>query len=244
MLTRIVSLPASLEYIELSRNGINVIESDAFHFLLKLKNLNLDRNELTTDKTFPAFANLGNLEHLSLENNRIDSLEELKALRLPRLLVLNLHDNQIAKLSKQTFVTLPALVNLNLDFNQILDIEAGAFDGLINLRVLSFVQNILKTFYFNVFERAANKLCSPVNLMDLSLYADSIESVKWSPETVMLQDGSSKNEKEKKKQEEDEAARLFAKCGFRNKLNVRFLYMELKSRFVDAVAARGLIRLI
>jgi Leucine-rich repeat (LRR) protein len=240
-LTRIVSLPATLEYIELSWNGINVIESDAFHFLLKLKNLNLDSNELTAETIFPAFSNLANLEHLSLQNNKINSLEGLKAIRLPRLLVLKLEYNEIRKLSKQTFATLPGLVNLGLDFNQISEIEAGAFDGLINLRVLSFVQNKLKTFYFNVFERAANKISSPVNLMDLDLVVDSLESVKWSAETAILQDGRSARDKEKKNQEEDEAARLFAKCGFRNKLEVEIFNKEIDWRYMDALAARSLI---
>jgi hypothetical protein len=155
----------------------------------------------------------------------------------------------IKKLSKQTFATLPGLVNLDLSNNRIVEIETGAFDGLLNLRVLNLTDNkitvlILQCFNFNLFEGAVNKLGSPINLMSLFLDTESINSVRWSTETAMLVDEGTLNVKEKKKIEEDEAARLFAKCGFRNKLEITLRSRGIPDRsFVEALAARKLLRL-
>jgi hypothetical protein len=55
-LTRIISLPETLEFVNLSNNAIGVIEPDAFRLLNKLKNLNLYMNNLTAEKAIPAFA--------------------------------------------------------------------------------------------------------------------------------------------------------------------------------------------
>jgi Leucine-rich repeat (LRR) protein len=220
-----------------------VIEPDAFRLLNKLKHLNLDSNELTAETIFPVFSNLANLEHLSLKDNRINSLDGLKAISLPRLQVFDLYGDEVTKLSKQSFSTLPGLVNLDLSYNEITEIEPGAFDGLLNLRVLSLFEIQLKVFYFNVFESAANKLGSPINLKCLCLDFSSIESVQWSPKTTAQVNESTSKKKENKKQEEDEAARLFARCGFRNNLDIK-LRSEMPDRsFVDALATRKLIRL-
>jgi Leucine-rich repeat (LRR) protein len=198
----------------------------------------MDRNELTADKCFPAIAHLANLEHLSLEYNKINSLEGLKGIHLPRLKVLKMYGNQVEKLSKQTFATLPGLAYLELGCNEITEIEMGAFDGMVNLRVLSFFDSKLKVFYFNVFEIGANKLGSPVNLIDLKLDADATQSVRWAPDTIELEDESMPKAKKKKQPDEDSAARLFAKCGFRNKLDVRLRRGMPDCNFLDALADR------
>jgi hypothetical protein len=154
-----------------------------------------------------------------------------------------LHYGQITKLSAQTFATLPNLVNIGLEFNRITEIETGAFDGLINLRVLNLAGNNLEVFYFNVFERTANKLGSPVNLRYFCFDSSSIESVQWSSETNTLLDESTLNEREKKEPEDDPAL-LFAKCGFRNKLDVKLQYKRLpKCSFLEAIAAKGFVHL-
>jgi Leucine-rich repeat (LRR) protein len=243
-LTRIVSLPATLKRIKLINNCINVIEPDAFHLLDKLKYLHLYGNKLTADSSFPALGHLASIEELSLHGNIIDSLEGLKSIRLPSLRVLNLHNCKVNKLSKQTFATLPGLVNLDLGKNEITEIEVGAFDGMLNLRVLSLHENKLKEFCFNLFESEANKLGSPVNLTSLWLDDDSIQSVLWSSETKTLVDVSMLEAGKKNKTDDDVAAKQFAKCGFRNKLDVG---LKKKYRcdfsFVVALAAKGLVRL-
>jgi hypothetical protein len=248
--TRILSLPATLEFLQLSENGIKVIEPDAFLLLNKLTHLNLDKNCLTAEKAFPALFHLTHLEHLSLRNNLIDSLEGFKVIYMPRLQVLILCSNQVTQLSKQTFATFPGLVNLDLTHNRITDIETGAFDGLVNLRVLRLICDNMKVFYFNVFESAANKLGSPVNLMELSLYAEPLESAQWSPETIHLSDKSMSEEANEREQQDDDAsAKQFAKCGFRNKLDI-LLYncwynkkMINKFPYLNKLALRDLVRL-
>jgi hypothetical protein len=219
-LTRIVSLPATLEHIELFDNCIENIEPDAFRILSKLTHLSLNENCLISEKKFPAIGHLTHLEHLYLRDNITDSLDGLKSISLLNLRVLNLRDCKVRKLSKQTFATLPGLVNLDLVRNEIAEIEAGAFDGLINLRVLNLAGNNFDVFYFNVFESAANELGPPVNLLDLSIDADSLESVQWSPETITLVEDSMSKLKEKEKSEAHAAVSLFAKVGFRNKLHI------------------------
>jgi Leucine-rich repeat (LRR) protein len=220
-LTRIVSLPATLEHIDLSDNCFFMIAPDAFCISNKLKYLNLEKNYLTAEKTFPAFARLAYLEHLSLQDNMIDSLEVLKVIYMPRLRVLYLYSNRVAKLAKQTFTNLPGLVNLDLSNNQIEEIEVGAFDGLTNLRVLRLCENKHETFHFNVFESAANKISTPVNLRFLSLNGESIKSVQWSQETMMLMGENKQKANESEMLDAHAAATLFAKCGFRNKLEIR-----------------------
>jgi hypothetical protein len=110
---------------------------------------------------------------------------------------------------------------VDLSENQIEEIEAGAFDGLINLRVLNLDDIKLEVLHMNVFESAANKLCSPINLRFLSLNSSSIKSVQWSPETMKLAGANMRNENIKKKPDVNAAPKLFAKCGFRNKLEIR-----------------------
>jgi Leucine-rich repeat (LRR) protein len=242
-LTHIFSLPATLEHIELCHNAIDVIEPDAFRHLNKLKHLNLFDNKLTAEKTLLAFAHLANLEHLSLRKNNIDSLEGLKSIHLPRLQDFDLRGCKVTKLSKQTFATLPGLVNLNLGYNEITEIEPGAFDGMSNLRVLNFTDNQLKVFYFNVFDKAVNKIGPPVNLAYLVLDACSIKSVRWSPEKIGLVDESMLKAKEKNLQVEDAAARLFSKCGLRSILDIDLRDKNMNDcSFVVALAARNLVR--
>jgi hypothetical protein len=144
----------------------------------------------------------------------------------------------------QTFATLPGLINLDFGSNRIAEIEAGAFDGLTNLRVINLVDNDLEVFYFHVFESAANELGPPVNLFNLSINALSINSVRWSLEMAMEVGEGMLKAKEKKKLEANEAARLFAKCGFRNRLHVVLRSKKIPDRsFVDAIAARKLVHL-
>jgi Leucine-rich repeat (LRR) protein len=241
-LRRIVSLPATLEYINLGHNRINVIEPDAFRRLNKLWKIDLENNCLIAEETFPAFAHLINLERLYLRSIKIDSLDGLQCIYLPRLRTINLHLGKVTKLSKQTFATLPGLVDLRLVFDSITEIEQSAFDGLINLRVLSLDGSTLQTFYFNVFESGADKLGSPVNLLEL--YLNVIESVQWSPETKMLDvDENVPKAMEENNSDADAAVSLFTNLGFRNKLDISFGKHKLhNSSFVSALAARGLIR--
>jgi hypothetical protein len=70
----------------------------------------------------------------------------------------------------------------------------------------NFFKSKLKVFYFNVFEIAANKLGSPVNLMDLKLDANTTQSVRWAPDTIELEDESMPKVKKKKQPDEDSAA--------------------------------------
>jgi Leucine-rich repeat (LRR) protein len=244
-LTRIVTLPASLEHIELSHNAIFIIEPDAFHLLNKLKHLSLNVNKLTAETAFPCFGYLAYLEHLNLHYNNIYSLKVLNSIGLPRLRVLNLSNNKLEKLSKQTFASLPGLVNLNLGYNEITEIEPGAFDGLLNLRVLNLDNIELEAFYFDVFDSAVNNLGSPVNMMHLSLITQYIESVQWSSEMPMDVDELMFKAKKKRKLEADEAARLFGKCGFRNELEIKINFgLEIHDRsFLNLIAERQLIRL-
>jgi Leucine-rich repeat (LRR) protein len=144
---------------------------------------------------------------------------------------------------------LPGLVNLNLGNNPITEIEAAAFDCLINLRVLKLNYIKLRTFYFNVFESEANEIGPLVNLRYLSLNSSSIELLEWSPETAILEEENMPAAKKKKIQEADAAARLFAKCGFRNKVDIilKRCWNEknklAESPYLNELALRDLVRL-
>jgi len=121
--------------------------------------LNCENSNLNYISEIPAFYKLINLEHLLLQGNKINKIENLE--HLQNLKVLDLTDNQInkienleplrnleeLKLSKNKIrnienLNLPKLRKLSLDHNAIFEI--GNLERLINLEFLNLGYNVIK----------------------------------------------------------------------------------------------------
>jgi Leucine-rich repeat (LRR) protein len=113
-----------------------------------LSYLSLNSNKTLNFDT-SSFEDLNRLEHLSLANNLICSIEEN---RFPsELLTLNLSNNCIEKIPPGTFIKCINLISLDLSFNRIA--ELGCFLIWQKLQKLYLQHNSIKSINFNVFEK-------------------------------------------------------------------------------------------
>ncbi|XP_014480363.1 PREDICTED: insulin-like growth factor-binding protein complex acid labile subunit [Dinoponera quadriceps] len=147
-------------------NRISVLKRESFRGLPMLKWLHLDSNVVPLSGHL--FAELGNLQSLSLVFNKINSipadsfagLSKLTWLYLghndiasvdadsfsypnPELLFLWLNNNKITRIEPGAFASLTELNRLYLDHNKLQDLQAGVFQGLNKLEVLYLNDNQL-----------------------------------------------------------------------------------------------------
>jgi Leucine-rich repeat (LRR) protein len=145
----------NLETLDVEMIFFDVIEPGTYVYLLNLKHLDLYANGLTSFPFACLTNELANLEHLSLNSNHISSLDglgyngSLSSSSPSRVRVLDLGSNRMSiVLPFRAFSNVPSLVKLIMDYNNIEVIEAGAFEGLGNLRYLDLSSNKLRTFDF------------------------------------------------------------------------------------------------
>jgi hypothetical protein len=218
----------NLEILDVSQYCFELIEPGTFVHLQNLKHLDLSYNCLISFPFACLTNELANLEHLSLFNNEIASLDGLGDIgssltsRPSRLRELGFGCNQLPTvLPCRAFSNFPSLVKLELDNNNIEVIEAGAFEGLGNLRHLKLSFNAFKTFDFGATFFEDGKFGShglkPVNLQLLELY-NTCPITFQAPETFK------------------------AKCCFRDPVNVHVYSSQLEDRSgLDKLIERGVI---
>lgn len=92
-----------------------------------LKELRLHHNEI---QEFPAdtFADLSNLEHLSIANNQIEKLDENLLATLPKLKRFDAHNNNIQEFSGNIFKNNREIREINLRGNKIKKIDLTIFE--------------------------------------------------------------------------------------------------------------------
>ncbi|XP_007517535.1 toll-like receptor 8 [Erinaceus europaeus] len=147
--------------LDLSENLITHITNESFQGLLNLTIINLNHNanrqdsnknpdatEISMNITDGAFLSLQKLQHLWLEDNRLNRIPA----GLPQSLqLLSLTQNSILRVSKKNTSGLPHLETLYLGWNcyfgnscnKSFVVENGAFENLTTLRVLSLSFNNL-----------------------------------------------------------------------------------------------------
>ncbi|KAI1231091.1 hypothetical protein IHE44_0008537 [Lamprotornis superbus] len=160
---KIFRLP-HVQFLELKRNRIKIVESLTFQGLESLKSLKMQRNGISRLMD-GAFFGLGNIEELELEHNNLTEVNKgwLYGLRTlqqlyvsqnaitrispdawefcQRLAELDLSYNQLTRLKESAFVGLGLLEKLNLGDNRINHIADGVFRGLTNLQTLDLRNN-------------------------------------------------------------------------------------------------------
>lgn len=161
--SKVFRLP-QLNFLEMKRNKIKVVDSLTFNGTEALRSLKMQRNGITKLMD-GAFFGLNNMEELELEHNNLTEVSKgwlygLRMLRvlqlshntvgiiradawefLQKLKQLDLSSNHLTRLEDTAFVGLGLLENLNLGENSISHLGEGVFGGLASLRSLDIRNN-------------------------------------------------------------------------------------------------------
>ncbi|XP_048046762.1 LOW QUALITY PROTEIN: leucine-rich repeat transmembrane protein FLRT2 [Megalobrama amblycephala] len=138
-----VNLPKNVRVLHLQENNIQTVSRAALAQLLRLEELYLDDNSISTVGVEEgAFREAISLKTLFLTKNHLSSVpvglpEELRELRLD--------ENRIALIAEDAFENVTGLERLLLDGNLLTDegIAPGALQTLVNLKTLSMARNSL-----------------------------------------------------------------------------------------------------
>ncbi|XP_028302210.1 leucine-rich repeats and immunoglobulin-like domains protein 2 [Gouania willdenowi] len=161
--SKVFKLP-QLQFLEMKRNRIKVVESLTFKGMDSLKSLKMQRNGITKLMD-GAFFGLNSIEELELEHNNLTEVNKgwLYGLRMLRVLrvshnavgiirpdswefcqkleELDLSHNHLTRLEETAFIGLSLLESLNLGENSISHLGEGLFSSLASLRTLDFRNN-------------------------------------------------------------------------------------------------------
>ncbi|CAH0558981.1 unnamed protein product [Brassicogethes aeneus] len=148
----------NLENLDLSNNRIKTMQDTAFHFLKKLKTLELQDNIIEIGDIHQ------NLEEIYLSFNNIKVLQQHTFVDLARLEQLHLDDNSIETLDRRSFMNLERLKRLNLKGNKIASITYEAFQNLPELEDLDISYNKLTNFEFAMFDQVGTLAVFHVNV--------------------------------------------------------------------------------
>ncbi|XP_011684622.1 PREDICTED: leucine-rich repeat-containing protein let-4-like [Wasmannia auropunctata] len=131
-----------LQYLSVSTNKINIIDSDAFVDNDKLLYINLSTNHIKNlhSKTF---ANLQYLKTLDLSFNQLEDVPQMS--NEIEINTLYINYNNITELISHTFVQMPKLTKLLLAGNRINKINVNAFAHLSVLEKLDLSKNMLSS---------------------------------------------------------------------------------------------------
>lgn len=160
-----INLPKNTRVLHLQENNIQTVSRAALAQLLRLEELFLDDNSISTVGVEEgAFREAISLKILFLTKNHLSSVpvglpEELKELRLD--------ENRIALITDDAFENVTGLERLLLDGNLLTDegLAAGAFQSLANLKTLSMARNSLTFPPLNLPTQCLVKLNLQDNLM-------------------------------------------------------------------------------
>ncbi|XP_010865319.1 leucine-rich repeats and immunoglobulin-like domains protein 2 isoform X1 [Esox lucius] len=160
---KVFRLP-QLQFLEIKRNKIKMVDGLIFKGMDLLKSLKLQRNGITKLMD-GAFFGLNNMEELELEHNNLTEVNKgwLYGLRMLRVLrvsqnsisiirpdawefcqkleELDLSVNYLTRLEETAFIGLGLLENLNLGENLISHLGEGVFNSLVHLRSLDIRNN-------------------------------------------------------------------------------------------------------
>ncbi|XP_035223056.1 leucine-rich repeat neuronal protein 1-like [Stegodyphus dumicola] len=132
----------SLRDLELERNEITGLERDAITRLPKLKKLALSENSLQ-ELLAESLTELLELEQLFLDRNNISRIESCAFCELQNLKELELWGNQITDLTEYTFRGLRYLKRLDLYKNQIQILNDKIFQSMPNLLEIDLKNNLI-----------------------------------------------------------------------------------------------------
>lgn len=138
----------------ISKNIVRELPSASFQYFQQLESLDLSRNLISTLNS-DAFTGLENtLISLDLSQNRISNLVG-PPLTLMNLEVLDLSDNQLTDLARNTFTLLPELQSLNLSSNPHLsNMPVVLLHKLSNLQTIDLSRSGIKSVPVEFFAKS------------------------------------------------------------------------------------------
>lgn len=153
---RLVTLPSKvfklpqLQFLEMKRNKIKIVDSLTFKGMDSLKSLKLQRNGITKLMD-GAFFGLNNIEELELEHNNLTEVNKGWLYGLRMLRVLRVSQNAINVIRPDAWEFCQKLEELDLSFNYITRLEETAFVGLGLLESLNLGDNSISHLGEGVF---------------------------------------------------------------------------------------------
>lgn len=125
-----------LKVLKLGHNPINTIVNDTFAGMMSLTRLYLDSNALVALPA-KAFVSLTSLQELDLSNNRIASIHKEAFVGLKSLRILRLRGNRLAQVPTPALVPVAELTTLDLGDNPLMTVGASSFVPVSQLRRLA-----------------------------------------------------------------------------------------------------------
>lgn len=158
--------------LDLSYNTLNCVRWLNSHFSQKLNILKLTANRIDTNIcTFAYFGQLNSLHELHLDQNRINTLNNISFCELSNLKFLNISSNNISDIPRNTFEGTITLEQLFISRNNLSILPFQLFKNMQNLSVLDLSYNRILSLPDNFF--ALNKA-----LEELSLQNNSLQSIE------------------------------------------------------------------
>ncbi|XP_026530949.1 leucine-rich repeats and immunoglobulin-like domains protein 2 [Notechis scutatus] len=140
-----------LQFLELKRNRIKVIESLTFQGLDSLKSLKMQRNGIN-NLMDGAFFGLNNMEELELEQNNLTEVNKGWLYGLKALQKLHVSQNAINRIGPDAWEFCQSLSELDLSYNQLIRLDDFAFIGVNVLEKLNLSDNRLSYIADGVFK--------------------------------------------------------------------------------------------
>ncbi|XP_066499345.1 LOW QUALITY PROTEIN: leucine-rich repeat transmembrane neuronal protein 4 [Hoplias malabaricus] len=146
---------SQLVWLYLDHNYINVVDSQAFQGVRRLKELILSSNKITQleNSTFHIIPNLRNLD---LSYNKLQVLQSNQFQGLRKLLSLHIRSNSLKIVPMRVFQDCRNLEFLDLGYNRLRSLTRNAFAGLLKLTELHLEHNQFSKINFSHFPRLTN----------------------------------------------------------------------------------------
>ncbi|OQV14291.1 putative Chaoptin [Hypsibius exemplaris] len=142
-----------LQTLNLRGNHLTAIPKAELVNRVTLQNLDLGQNDIST-VDYDSFTGL-RLRNLSLDRNRITSFNETALKSLAELLELRMGGNLLRQLDPSMFKGMSSLNMLDMTGNLYGEISSDAFGELYSVRRISLSRNRLQSFPRRIFERNA-----------------------------------------------------------------------------------------
>ncbi|XP_068125823.1 leucine-rich repeats and immunoglobulin-like domains protein 2 [Hyperolius riggenbachi] len=140
-----------LQFLELRRNRIQIVESLTFQGLDSLKSLKLQRNGIN-QLMDGAFFGLDNMEQLELEYNNVTDINKGWLYGLRSLQQLYISQNAVHRISRDAWEFCQNLLDLDVSYNQLNRLDEFAFAGLSSLEKLNLGDNRINHIAEGVFK--------------------------------------------------------------------------------------------
>ncbi|XP_050445558.1 chaoptin isoform X1 [Cataglyphis hispanica] len=155
----------NLQHLDFSNNKIRSLPATSFHFLKRIKRIELQDNEIDNifKGTFQGDIH-STLEEINFAFNKVKTLQTHTFVDLSALMTINLEDNAIDKIERRAFMNMNRLKYINLRGNKIRDINDEAFQNLPDLEFLDLAYNDLHEFDFAFFDQVGTLSSFKVNV--------------------------------------------------------------------------------